>query len=192
MSLIGFCGKKRSGKDTGAEILIKEHNFIKYAFADALKQACQAIFLLTDQQVDGSKKEDLDPRWNVSPRKMFQIFGTEIFRNNLDKFFPEMKEYKDEFWIYRFKLWHDKIRKEKPNTNIVITDIRFPNEMKIVKELGGKIIKVHRPNYKNGNDNHASEKHVDNMKGDFEVYNNENISKYQQKILKIYKKMENN
>ncbi len=47
---------------------------------------------------------------------------------------------------------------EKNNKNIVISDCRFPNEIEMIKKLGGKIIYIKRfvldwfDDYKNGND----------------------------------------
>ena len=35
--VIGICGLISSGKDTIADYLIKEHNFVKISFADKLK-----------------------------------------------------------------------------------------------------------------------------------------------------------
>lgn len=190
--IIGFCGKKRSGKDTGASILINKYGFIRYAFADALKNACSEIFLLSEEQVNGNKKEEIDERWNLSPRKIFQIFGTEIFREKLDNFFPELKEYKNNFWINRFKLWYNNETKKNPNVKIVITDIRFPNEAEIVKELGGNIIKVQRNNNnKNNNDKHSSESLIDTIKGDFNIINDRDIKTYHVEIDNIYNNLIN-
>ena len=187
MTLIGFCGKKRSGKDTSANILIEKYNFKKYAFADALKDACKTIFLFSDEQVNGSKKEVVDKRWGVSPREVFQKFGTDMFRNNIDKYIPQLENVKDDFWVYRFKLWYEKIKKKHPYQNIVITDVRFPNEAKIIKELGGYIIKINRPVFrKKKEDNHISEQHIKTIRSDYEIYNNNTIKRCQEKVLIIY------
>lgn len=37
MKVIAISGYKPSGKDTSAEILVKDHNFMRVAFADVLK-----------------------------------------------------------------------------------------------------------------------------------------------------------
>jgi ribosomal protein S16 len=187
MTLIGFCGKKRSGKDTSASILIEKYDFVKYAFADALKEACKTIFLFSEEQVNGDEKEIKDKRWGISPRKVFQKFGTEIFRNSLDQFFPELKEFQNDFWIYRFRLWYENIKKNHPNKNVVITDVRFPNEAKVIKDLGGFIVKINRPVFKkNKEDNHISEQHIKTIRSDYEIYNNNTIKRCQEKVLTIY------
>jgi ribosomal protein S16 len=186
MTLIGFCGNKRVGKDTSASILMEKHNFVKYAFADALKEACKTIFLFSEEQINGNKKEVKDKRWGISPRKVFQRFGTEIFRNSLGEFFPELKEFQNDFWVYRFKLWYEKMKKKNPNVNIVITDVRFPNEAKVIKDLGGYIVKITRPSRKKTNDIHISEQHIKTIRSDYEIYNNNTIKRCQEKVLTIY------
>jgi len=41
--VIGLAGLKGSGKDTVADFLKNKHEFIKYAFAGSLKEACQNL-----------------------------------------------------------------------------------------------------------------------------------------------------
>jgi len=42
--IIGICGLIGSGKDTIADYLVKEHNFIKLSFADKLKDCVAEMF----------------------------------------------------------------------------------------------------------------------------------------------------
>lgn len=182
--LIGITGLKRSGKDTCGLFLIEKHNYVKYSFAGALKNACSEIFMFDYEQTEGSKKEEFDDRWNINPRKVFQRFGTEIFRESLDKFFPEMKHLKNNFWIYRFRIWYKQQIKNNPDIKIVITDVRFSNEADIIKELGGIIIKVTRKNLKN-NDNHSSEVDISNIQSDYTIKNDSSIIKYYQNLKSI-------
>ena len=182
--LIGLSGIKRSGKDTAGDYLIKNHNYIKYSFAGALKKACGEIFMFDYEQTDGSKKEDYDERWNINPRKVFQRFGTELFRDSLEYFFPEMKHLKNNFWIYRFKIWYQEQIKKNPNVRIVVTDVRFINEADIIKELGGIIIKINRNNLKNI-DNHSSEINILNIKEDYKVNNSSTLEKFYNNLKSI-------
>ena len=62
--------------------------------------------------------------------------------------------------IYGLKQQSKKIlnkRKENENVNIIFSDLRFQNEVDMINELGGVVIKVNRPNL-NIIDNHKSEK----------------------------------
>ncbi len=184
-NLIGITGYKRSGKDTAGEYFI-ELGYIKYAFAGPLKKACQEIFMFTDEQTEGNDKEKLDNRWNISARKVFQRFGTEIFRENLADFYPEMENIKENFWAYRFKIWYENQLKINKDIKIVVTDVRFDNEANIIKELGGIIIKVERKNKKNL-DQHKSETSIEKIKCDYLVKNDSNIENYYKKLSKIVK-----
>lgn len=183
-NLIALTGFKRCGKDTAGLYLIENHNYIKYSFAGALKTACSEIFMFDYEQTEGSKKEDFDERWNINPRKVFQRFGTEIFRDSLELFFPEMKHLKNNFWIYRFKIWYQEQVKKNPNVRIVVSDVRFQNEADIIKELGGIIIKVHRKNIDNS-DSHISELNILNINADYDIKNDSSIENYYKNLKSI-------
>ncbi len=182
--LIAFCSRKRAGKDTGANYLIENYGYTQYSFAGPLKKACQEIFMFSDEQTEGHEKERHDDRWNITARKVFQIFGTEMFREKLSDFFPEMAHLKENFWIYRFKIWYNKFKQENPNGKVVVSDVRFPNEADIVKKLGGVVVKIHR-NTNNKIDNHASEKQIDLIKGDYTIENNGTLQEYYNNIEQI-------
>lgn len=185
-SLIGITGYKRSGKDTAGEYFIKQ-GYIKYAFAGPLKKACKEIFMFTEEQTEGDDKEEYDDRWNISARKVFQRFGTEIFRERLSEFYPEMENIKQNFWTYRFKIWYHNQLNINKDVKIVVTDVRFDNEVEIIKELGGIIIKVERKNV-DDKDQHKSETSMGKIKYDYLVKNDSNIKNYYKKLSEIVKK----
>jgi hypothetical protein len=157
--IIGLLGNKRCGKDTSGEYLEKKYGFIRYAFADPVKEICRILFDFSDEQLYGDKKEGVDFRWYLTPRDAFQKIGTEFAQNDIYNYFPRLKErLKDEvIWVKLFNLWFEK-NKDK---NIVITDVRFPHEIEAIKSLGGKVIKIKR-NQKIF-DNHISENYVDKI-----------------------------
>jgi hypothetical protein len=51
--IIGLCGGAGTGKDAIADILVKNHGFVKVAFADPLKRICQDVYDFTDEQLWG-------------------------------------------------------------------------------------------------------------------------------------------
>jgi dephospho-CoA kinase len=163
--LIAFLGRKRSGKDTVADFLIKNKGFQKYVFADPLKKGLKAFFNLTDEQLyDEKLKEEIDPRWGVSPRKLLQIIGTDIFQHSLNKFIPDLKGETRNHWVNLFKEWYMKEIEKNPNVKIVIADARFIHEVKAIKELGGVVIKINRTVSNNiNNDIHISEMEIDSI-----------------------------
>lgn len=154
--IIGICGPKGSGKDEAAKTLINRYGFIRLSFASFLKDACRAIFGLSDDQVNGDQKEVVDSRWGVTPRLIMQRVGTDLFRNQLGAAMPELTLVPDTtLWCHcmRLKIESFSARPEK----IVITDVRFPDEEKLIRSLGGLVWRVDRPSQRSGADLHPSE-----------------------------------
>ncbi len=178
--IIGITGKKFHGKDTVGKILCKKYNFIRYAYADKLKRVCQIIFGFDDSQLYGNRKEHIDSYWKVSPRNMMQFVGTDLFRNQLNKILPDDN---NDIWIK--SLEHD--IENNINSNIVITDVRFPNEIESIRKHGGKIIKVTRSDliyY----DDHESER-VDDLYYDYEIMNDHDIETLENRIIEVYNEL---
>lgn len=180
--LIGITGKKFNGKSTLAMILCN-HGFIEKSFADPLKKACRELFLLSDEQLYGSEKETPDDRWfGITPRKLLQFVGTDLLRNQMDLLIPELKQ---DIFIHNFELWYN----ANMNIKVVISDIRFQNELDIIKSLGGIVIKVER-NLDYETDNHISEKGIDELKGiDYVISNNSSIEELEKSIIEIINKL---
>lgn len=141
--IIGICGLAGSGKDTVADMICKKYeNWKEMAFADALKDAVSVLFGWDRNMVYGKdgnlrkKREEVDKFWakelgidNFTPRVALQMIGTDVFRNHFN----------DKFWLICLK------KKIKDNIgHTVITDVRFPNEMEMIREMGGQIIQVIR------------------------------------------------
>jgi len=158
-------GKAGAGKDTVGDYLYENYGFERVSFAEPLKRGIKEMFMLTEEQiVDREIREqplEFFPEW--SPRKLFQYFGTELLRGQFD----------DGIWI---KLFHKRLANMK-NRRIIITDLRFPNELTEVKSLDNAFaIKVVRPNHIGTNvgiSNHASESY--DLQGDFELNNDSSL-----------------
>jgi hypothetical protein len=127
--IIGLGHRARSGKDTFADYLVAKHGFTKLSFATPLKEAARDIFLLTDEQMYGSLKEVVDPRWGRTPRDILQKLGTESVRDVFGQ----------ETWVQRCKFGME------PGKRYVIADVRFPNEADAIKAWGGYVLKIDRP-----------------------------------------------
>lgn len=170
MLIIGFAGKKFSGKDTCANIFSDylsslSFNCTLFSFAYPLKEACKILFNFTDKQL-ADNKEVHDNYWNVTPRKILQYVGTDLFRNQLSNVIPNIK---DNFWIYNMNL-----RIKICNSDyIIITDVRFNNELEFIKNNNGIVIFIDRdiPN----SDNHISENSIKKQDCDYIISNNLNI-----------------
>lgn len=148
--IIGLSGKKQHGKSTIAKYLVEQYKFTEVSWAEPLKEIVgKQLFGFTHNQIyDDKEKEIIDQEWKMSPRKALQIVGTECFR----------REVCDDFWV---KLGIRKINQIGLNSNIVVSDCRFLNEVEALRNIGGKIIRVLKLGTKD-TDTHASEIELDN------------------------------
>ncbi len=135
--IIGMCGLKGQGKNSVGSI-IKNHfkDWELVSFATTLKDAVASMFGWNRDWLEGiteesrAWREQPDEYWTkkfgreVSPRIIMQEFGTNLVR---------------EKWLASF--WIDSLEKSIMNSdkNIIITDVRYPNEMEMVKRLGGEL-----------------------------------------------------
>lgn len=189
--ILGLTGHAKSGKDTGAYDLIEflrsdGINAKKIAFADPIRKI-GTIFGFTSQQMsDQNLKETFcNPNFPlVTPRKFMQLVGSEMFRNNLDKdcwvkvtsttLNREIEEAKG--FLDRFANLYPDDGKIYPNSVILISDVRFPNEVEMIRLLGGKIVKISRPSLTTGGAGwmkHESEKYIDQIDADISLVNDD-------------------
>ena len=192
--VFGVMGKKRSGKDTIADLLVNTYNFERYSFAIPIKEGCKHLFGFTDEQVYGDLKDVVDYNWGITPRVALQVIGTEIFQYDLHKHIPELKSVGRAHWVKRFEMWYnDKIIIENEMNNfvddgtfhVVIPDVRFQHEIDGIRKVGGKIIKVVRPSL-NFVDEHPSEMEQELITDiDYIVVNDSDIPTLYKKIDQI-------
>ena len=144
--IIGISGRKRSGKDTAAAYFVKEHGFERVAFAHPMKKSLANLFDIDYNTVERFKDDgrvmvvlgyrshasDWEPIREMTFLQFVQYYGTEAHR--------DLPELGDDFWVdltLPVGGFYD-------NRNIVVSDVRFPNEAKRIKKLGGMVIKINR------------------------------------------------
>jgi rhodanese-related sulfurtransferase len=140
--IIGIAGFQGSGKDTIADYLQNIYGFKRDSFAATLKDAVAAVFGWDRELLEGRTtesrawREQVDQWWakrldmpNLTPRLVLQKWGTEVAR----------KSWHDDTWIASLE---NKLN--RAHNDIVITDVRFPNEIEAVRNAGGIVIRVVR------------------------------------------------
>jgi hypothetical protein len=140
--IIGICGLIGAGKDTAADYLVNDHEFRRESFANTLKDAVAQVFGWDRTLLEGRTKEarswreEVDVWWaerlnmpNLTPRLMLQLWGTEVCR----------KGFHDDIWIASLE---NKLRRSRDD--VVISDCRFPNEIRAIKQQNGLVIRVVR------------------------------------------------
>ena len=151
--IIGLAGKKRSGKTTAANHLLKlasEHGLqpIRIGFADTIKAEVAKIFgPCTDEN-----KATIRPVYQAVGEAMKALHGEHV-------------------WVKRLQESWNHYRNHGFNV-LIIDDVRFPYEADIIKGMGGHVWRITRPETDNHGDNHISESSVDSIVGDH-VYTNE-------------------
>ena len=161
LKIIGFAGRKRSGKTTLAKYLNNEENAIIITIADFLKRLCCDLMNMSYEELNEKKDNGYtfdivpDNRWfniidkcthigidnikkelqNVhitSIRQLLQIIGTDVIR-----------KYNENWHVEKMI---EEIQSYSEDKLIVIDDVRFPNEREAILRLSGEVFFIVRPN----------------------------------------------
>lgn len=140
--VIGLGGKLRSGKDAVADHLVAEYGFKKMGMSDALHEAMLAI----DPWILGGDKyvairysalcEEVgyvEAKKNPEVRRLLQNLGTEVGRNMIG----------ENTWVnIMARKVDDYLYADQP---VVVTGIRFPNELTMIHQFAGHVVWIDRP-----------------------------------------------
>lgn len=138
--IVAINGTIGSGKDTFSTEFI-EAGYHRMSFAETLKDAVAVIFGWDREMLEGNTEESRklretrDEYWSyklgceVTPRWVLQHFGTDCVR----------RHFNDNMWVYALEN-----RMRHIDGNIIITDCRFPNELKMLRENKAHLIEVQR------------------------------------------------
>lgn len=147
MKIIGLGHYSRTGKDTFANALVTDiygrskgnSRVRKIPFAWKLKDICHQLYAwdgLREAEFydtpEGEKYRDIKlPTIGKTPVEIWVAMGT-----------PAVREQ-----VYS-NTWIDYLLKSALGLDVlVIPDVRFPNEVQAIREMGGTLIKVVRPGY---------------------------------------------
>lgn len=162
--LVGFSGRAGVGKTTTAEWFVREHEFVRLSFAKPLKE-CLSVLTgfsmghFTDIEL---KEKEISGLNGVTPRILMQKMATEFIRDTIDP----------DFWLWKMR----HMISEVSNRDIVIDDIRFPNEAQFIRDNGGKIIHLERQFESVTKENdHKSETMDTYVNGDIVVHSSSTI-----------------
>ena len=185
MKLIALCGAAGAGKDTVADMLPAR----KLAFADTLYAEvaaawgveqhvlrCRETKETPQHTLSVSVCGDVDfkrfmlgriPNWADrlkarSPRQILQWWGDYRRAQDPDYFVNEAR-------VRVMEMYSPSTHWDV--TEFVITDVRFPNEAAMVRQLGGQIWQIRRPGYEAGGTGHASDTDGDEFAPDRVVTN---------------------
>ena len=133
MKLIGLCGYSQVGKDTAFRAikkLLRGKDVTRRAFADKLKKDVKDMLKPMGFSVDFSNEDD-----------------KKQFRTMLVAWGKQMREFESNYWIYAVE---DEILREEDiemSDYVTITDVRYTNEIEMIYEHGGMVIRLERQGY---------------------------------------------
>ena len=192
--LLGITGSAQSGKDTFAEMLAEELKkqtdscFVLMAYAHELKLRAQKDFDLSYEQLWGAEKEKSDLRY----AKCFEGFSS----NPADYWTPReiMQNYGQFYRTIDYEFWVKHlfgIIKQNDYKNVIITDVRYPNEAQPIVNGNGYIIKMIRGNKAEiHNQYHSSEISMAKYdKIDFIVGNNGTLDELKSNVVDTVKQI---
>lgn len=145
--IIALTGQAGAGKDTLAKLIIehasltgcKSDRWVKVSFASHLKDVVSLLFNMNRDMLEGvtpedrAKREQPDEFWSAkmgkpfTPRHALQYVGTDLLRNQLHK-----------------NIWVDCLEKkiDSTNANIIVTDVRFKNEINMLRNKGAMFVRM--------------------------------------------------
>jgi hypothetical protein len=164
MIIIGLTGPAGCGKDTAAKYLCEKYNLGWRAFADPLRAALNAMFGWDELNWEDRewRQKPQSILGGQTPRRAIQTLGTEWGRDLID---PDL-------WVNLTKIDCEVLR-ELGYKGMVVSDVRFPNEVEWIREVG-TLIHIVR-DVKEKTDVHVSENGVALQLGDLQVHNTSTI-----------------
>ncbi|MCW8892795.1 MAG: hypothetical protein OQL18_05700, partial [Deltaproteobacteria bacterium] len=204
--IIGFAGKAASGKTTVARHILEllGENIVILPMAVVLREEVENFIrqvgandkvplVYGDQNdkvrvfhIDAERALQLCPVWPdfvtmnqdiqdqsgqsaVTVRRILQWWGTE-YRRAQDP----------DYWT---KAWEAKLREyDLSTTHVLVDDVRFINELDIIKKNGGSFIRIIRPGFNGAND-HSSENSLDHYDHwDLVIENDGSLEQLKQKV----------
>lgn len=172
--IVGLMGRRGCGKDTVAKTLVKE-GWQRLAYGDLIYEEVSASFGVAIEFLQDRQRKELPQpemalihckdlifvqlalklsgvgrrvrrdfragrlarkvkkalKKALSPRKVLQWWGTEYKRRLVA----------DDYWLRAVRTQIQ----DSPNTNFVVTDVRYPEEAELLRDLGGVLARVVRP-----------------------------------------------
>lgn len=205
--IIGFAGKAASGKTTAAKFLLEQdalhidvipmamvlrEEVVRFLQQSGAEENVSLVY--GDQQdkvtvfyIDEARALNSCDKWAdflkehadiqdrtgqsaVTVRRILQWWGTEYRR-----------EQDPDYWT---KAWEHKLTTiDLQSVHVLVDDVRFINELNVIKKHGGVFVRVIRPGF-DGANNHSSENSLDDYDGwNLVIENDGTLAEFKQKIV---------
>lgn len=179
---LAITGNIRAGKDTFAEYFIKDLGFEQFTFAEGIHDVVGHYF--PHAYKDGK------------PREYLQVIGQAFRQLDADIWVRTLDEE-----LQKHYSWYP----QPENANVIITDLRQPNELAYLKANGFYVVRVEADfdkrvkratesgdNFNIESFHHETEKNVSKLIVDYSVTNNDTIEDLHEKAKWVYGWVKNN
>lgn len=173
--LIGLCGFARSGKDEVARIL----GWNRIAFADRLKDLMSEIDPLLRCEAGAYPFSELANIWGGHEGVKASSAGPS-YRRFLQNLGEGTRGVDSSIWVdYGIRQAERFLR---AGHDVAITDVRYPNEARAVRRLGGQLWRIDRMGVGPAN-GHVSESNVMDFSPDLVIKNNGTLAELRLKVI---------
>lgn len=174
--IVAFTGLKGSGKDTAAMFFCKQFPSTRQvAFADPIKQFVMSLFNLSSvSEYDTFKRGYLNynGRGEVSGRHVVREIGMLMRNYDMNQFTQYVEGQLD----------------DHPNTTFCITDLRFYNEVVMLRKRQAVVVEIVNPRVPKGDD-HVTEQGIDRWFIDHTIYNDSTIEVFEERVSNLFKQI---
>lgn len=165
--IIGLMGYAGSGKDEVAKVLVEKYGFERRAFADKIRDMLYDMNPMAGgepirMRVDSDGWDKAKQHSEV--RRLLQTMGVAA-RNHLS----------ETIWVSAALTNMD------INKHYVITDVRFYNEFRVLKDISAELWRIERPGVGPVN-NHVSEKELEKLSADRTLLNAGTLEELEQLV----------
>lgn len=131
--LICVVGRRRSGKDTFSQYFVDALGYRAVALAEIPKRETSKTYGLPTDML----------WWEDNKDRAYFADQTKTYRDLLIEYANAQRAVDPDVWVNRL------LEEIKPRLargeNVVVTDVRFPNEAELLHAAGGILIKIERP-----------------------------------------------
>lgn len=157
--IVGITGRAGSGKDYLFAHLARKYPAQRFALADMVRKEIEEALHVPAYEATPLWSKPYPPEI----RRLLQWWGTDLRRNE-----------DDQYWIRKARVALAPYI-DSP-IMVCITDVRFPNEVSLVREMEGKMVRVNAPAHVRADrlggflpEEHDSERFIDTLKVDYEL-----------------------
>lgn len=187
MHVLLLCGYRRSGKDTFAKYVEAKYGYKHLKISHNLKEVLRVLFEFSEEQLEGTLKDTIDERWNITPREAMIFVGTDMFQYKITELLPNIDR---NFWIENVVNNIEKLKEN--NQNIVISDLRFNHELnRLLQSFNTEnesrvtysIVKIINPNLKLYYDKTTFQSETEHLSFPFNtILTNDSLDNYYKQI----------